>query len=53
LRAHCLCRRIQGELRAGWWTLTIFKAVFFAFFMAYFLGAWARVRVVLSAGVAD
>ena len=43
----------SGELRTGWWTFTIFEAVFFAFFMAYFLGAWARVRVVLSAGVAD
>jgi Diguanylate cyclase, GGDEF domain len=47
LRAHCLCRRIQGELRAGWWTFTIFEAVFFAFFMAYLLDAMARVRVVL------
>jgi diguanylate cyclase (GGDEF)-like protein len=38
----------SGELRAGWWTFTIFEAVFFAFFMAYFLGAMARERVVLG-----
>jgi diguanylate cyclase (GGDEF)-like protein len=37
----------SGELRAGWWTFTIFEAVFFAFFMAYLLGAMARERVVL------
>jgi diguanylate cyclase (GGDEF)-like protein len=38
----------SGQLRAGWWTFTIFEAVFFAFFMAYLLGAMARERVVLS-----
>jgi diguanylate cyclase (GGDEF)-like protein len=37
----------SGEFRAGWWTFTIFEAVFFAFFMAYLLGAMARERVVL------
>ena len=36
-----------GELRVGWGTFTIFEAVFFAFFMAYLLGAMARERVVL------
>ena len=38
----------SGELRTGWWTFTIFEAVFFAFFMAYFLGAMARERVALG-----
>jgi diguanylate cyclase (GGDEF)-like protein len=38
----------SGELRTGWWTFTIFEAVFFAFFMAYFLGAMARERMVLG-----
>jgi GGDEF domain-containing protein len=37
----------SGELRAGWWTFTVFEAVFFAFFTAYLLGAMARERVVL------
>jgi diguanylate cyclase (GGDEF)-like protein len=38
----------SAELRTGWWTFTIFEAVFFAFFMAYFLGAMARERVALG-----
>jgi diguanylate cyclase (GGDEF)-like protein len=38
----------SGELRPGWWTFTFFEAVFFAFFMAYLLGAMARERVVLG-----
>jgi diguanylate cyclase (GGDEF)-like protein len=38
----------SGEPRTGWWTFTIFEAVFFAFFMAYFLGAMARERVALG-----
>jgi diguanylate cyclase (GGDEF)-like protein len=38
----------SGELRTGWWTFTIFEAVFFAFFMAYFLGAMAREQVALG-----
>jgi diguanylate cyclase (GGDEF)-like protein len=37
-----------GEFRIGWWTFTIFEAVFFAFFMAYLLGAMARERMVLG-----
>jgi diguanylate cyclase (GGDEF)-like protein len=38
----------SSEPRTGWWTFTIFEAVFFAFFMAYFLGAMARERVALG-----
>jgi diguanylate cyclase (GGDEF)-like protein len=37
-----------GEFRTGWWTFTIFEAVFFAFFITYLLGAMARERMVLG-----
>ena len=33
---------------AGWWTFTIFEAVFFAFCLPIFLGAMARERAVLG-----
>jgi diguanylate cyclase (GGDEF)-like protein len=36
------------QTRTGWWTFTIFEAVFFAFFIPYLLGAMARERVVLG-----
>ena len=34
------------QTRTGWWTFTIFEAVFFAFFTPYLLGAMARERMV-------
>ena len=36
------------EIRTGWWTFTIFEAVFFAFCIPYLLGAMARERMVLG-----
>ena len=36
------------EIRTGWWTFTIFEAVFFAFCLPYLLGAMARERMVLG-----
>jgi diguanylate cyclase (GGDEF)-like protein len=36
------------DLRSGWWTFTIFEAVFFAFCLPYLLVAMARERVVLG-----
>jgi diguanylate cyclase (GGDEF)-like protein len=36
------------QTRTGWWTFTIFEAVFFAFFIPYLLGAMARERMVLG-----
>jgi diguanylate cyclase (GGDEF)-like protein len=36
------------EIRSGWWTFTIFEAVFFAFCLPYLLGAMARERMVLG-----
>jgi diguanylate cyclase (GGDEF)-like protein len=36
------------EIRSGWWTFTIFEAVFFAFCIPYLFGAMARERMVLG-----
>jgi predicted signal transduction protein with EAL and GGDEF domain len=36
------------DIRSGWWTFTIFEAVFFAFCIPYLLGAMARERLVLG-----
>jgi diguanylate cyclase (GGDEF)-like protein len=36
------------EIRGGWWTFTIFEAVFFAFCVPYLLGAMAKERMVLG-----
>jgi diguanylate cyclase (GGDEF)-like protein len=36
------------DLRTGWWTFTIFEAVFFAFCLPYLLVAMARERIVLG-----
>jgi diguanylate cyclase (GGDEF)-like protein len=36
------------EVRSGWWTFTIFEAVFFAFCIPYLFGAMARERMVLG-----
>jgi diguanylate cyclase (GGDEF)-like protein len=36
------------QTRTGWWTFTIFEAVFFAFFIPYLLVAMARERMVLG-----
>jgi diguanylate cyclase (GGDEF)-like protein len=36
------------EIRSGWWTFTIFEAVFFAFCIPYLLGAMARERLVFG-----
>jgi diguanylate cyclase (GGDEF)-like protein len=36
------------EFHSGWWTFTIFEAVFFAFCIPYLLGAMARERMALG-----
>jgi diguanylate cyclase (GGDEF)-like protein len=36
------------EIGSGWWTFTIFEAVFYAFCLPFFLGAMARERTVLG-----
>jgi diguanylate cyclase (GGDEF)-like protein len=36
------------DIRSGWWTFTIFEAVFFAFCLPFFLVAMARERMVLG-----
>jgi diguanylate cyclase (GGDEF)-like protein len=36
------------DIRTGWWTFTIFEAVFFVFCIPYLLGAMARERMALG-----